>query len=676
MKKLVSIVCLSAVSLSVLSQPVQDIRPLFVNEKAVQYLPKIVAKSTYSKSSAANKVVSSSPQADVVVFYQPSYVAKYGEFEAFKRISTWFDTVNASYQAHGFNYRLSIKDMVPVESIADDVPYQDVYGEDGEIIQDGADYLFSIAALNPGSPEYSIYQEKWKADLVVYIREERPEDTVLGLAGIGGEYSSVVDQDIAPEEFTTLAHEIGHNIGMNHEEAKANVGPEYARAWMCGGNYTIMYSASPSSETLHHYSSPELSSGDEACGDESVADNARVLDENFISTTQRREGEPSSGVVTFNEVSYLGSEEEGVWLSLQRDGDLSQSATVKIFAEDETAQFGLDYTDTFVLAEFAIGAAATQVLFPVVKDGESESTESFTAHLRYPYRLSVGTSSAATLSVTDGALVGNAGLFSISGSTDLNEGDVGGFSITRVGGTGEAVLNVKALAGSAVAGSDYVEFNKQLVFVEGDVEKTLQFITVNDIKAETTESLTIEINSPRESAEYNVKSVSVNILDDDVSLEPNGGTFGLGVSSTTVSEAIGNITVNITRSDGESGDAVLRVYTVEGSALEGTDFTAIDKEVLFSEGETEKTVLIPILDDSDDDVGSSTFNIMLEGAGVEVTTGELTITLTDNDNAPPVDDIVTETSSGGGAFSIYYLLMLIGGVVSRVRTLPTTNMKP
>ena len=78
---------------------------------------------------------------------------------------------------------------------------------------------------------------------------------------------------------------------------------------------------------------------------------------------------------------------------------------------------------------------------------------------------------------------------------------------------------------------------------------------------------------------------------------------------------------------------MVRVYTVAGSAVAGTDFTAIDEELTFADGETEKTLILQILDDSDDESGDTSFDVVLEGAGVEVTTGSVTITLTDNDNS-------------------------------------------
>ena len=124
-------------------------------------------------------------------------------------------------------------------------------------------------------------------------------------------YDTLIEKQSEEELVAVLAHEVGHSLGMNHEEAKAYVGPEYARATTCGGNYTLMYSASPMAKTLHHYSSPELSSGGEACGNESTANNARVLEENFVATTQRRAGVEALGAVSFAETAFSGNEEDG-----------------------------------------------------------------------------------------------------------------------------------------------------------------------------------------------------------------------------------------------------------------------------------------------------------------------------------------------------------------------------
>lgn len=674
MKKIISTVCLSVMAASATGGTGADIRELHANESPVQFLPKIATRGTVqSYSTASTTAAKSADVADVVVFYQPSYFAKYGAYEAHKRIEAWVNTTNESYAAHGLNYRLSVSDVIPVESVADDVPYQDVVDGDGNIVQDGADYLFSLAALNEGSPEYAAYQEKWKGDLVVYVREQRPGDTVLGLAGVGGEYASMVDNDIDPEQYTTFAHEVGHNIGMNHEEAEAYVGPEYARATTCGGNYTIMYSSSPAGRTLHHYSSPDLSSGGEVCGNEEAANNARVLEENFVATTQRRAGVEALGVVSFGDTAFSGNEEDGVVIKLQRDGDLSQAASVKLFAESGTAEWGVDFVDAYVTAEFEAGASSVEVTYQMVKDSESENTESFSVAMKYAYKLSVDSADTATVIVANGAQTGTAGMFALVGPSELNEGVSGEYVVSRVGGAGEVVVNVSAVAGSAVVSSDFVALNEQLVFAEGEVEKTVTLVTVDDQKAETTEGLTIEIDSPSDTAEYDVKSVSVDIIDNDDSRET--GTFALSSSATTVSESAGSITLMVTRSEGTEGAAVVRVYTVAGSAVAGTDFTAIDEELTFADGETGKTLILQILDDSDDESGDTSFDVVLEGAGVEVTTGTVTITLTDNDNSNTGGNSGGNTDSGKSGGSTGFGFMILLGLMAIFRYSVNANKK-
>ena len=150
-----------------------DGRAAGAGETSVELLPKSSIQATDGDATA-----------DVVVFVQPSYIKKYGAYEAHKRIHAWFDIANESYTFHGHDYRLRINDVVPVESVDDETPFHDVIDEDGNITQDGAEYLFSMAALNPGNPEYDTYQTKWAADLVVYVREKRKGDRVNGTARI------------------------------------------------------------------------------------------------------------------------------------------------------------------------------------------------------------------------------------------------------------------------------------------------------------------------------------------------------------------------------------------------------------------------------------------------------------------------------------------------------------
>jgi hypothetical protein len=185
-------------------------------------------------------------------------------------------------------------------------------------------------------------------------------------------------------------------------------------------------------------------------------------------------------------------------------------------------------------------------------------------------------SNLATISITDNAEVGNAGVFSISGDTELNEGGMGEYVVSRVGGVGEAVLNIKTVDGSANSGQDFVELNQDVVFAEGEVQKTINLVTVADTIAETYESLTIEISSPSTTAEYDVKSIVVNIIDDDVVITPEVGTFALSTSETTIAESAGSITISVVRSDGSDGSASVRVRTVNGTALAGEDFTAVN----------------------------------------------------------------------------------------------------
>ncbi len=666
----VGLVLLAVVPFMALSKQ-SDVRQIRQGEVSLQELP--VAHSVshaklkqraYSLSAAQDDF----PKAELVVFYQPSYASTYGEYEMHQRIPHFIATLNEAIAAHGLeDYQVVIKDVVPVESVPDSVPYLDVLDEDGNIIQDGADYLFSVAVLNEMSlvdgewvenPEYKIYQEKWGADLVLYMREKREDDSrYLGLAGIGGESSSALDNGVDPSTYTTVAHEIGHNFGMNHEEAEAHVGPDYARAWQCGGKNTIMYSSGSPESTVRHFSDPNKENGGEACGDEEVGYNAKVLVDNFLTTTQRRDGVEVLGSVSFASTEFNGNETEGVEIVLTRTGDVSESASVKVFAENGTAVWGEDFADAYILAEFAEGESQSTVTFPVVDDGGEEGAETFGVYLQYPYKLSAGSVSTASVTVFDGDNNGAGGMISISGPTELEEGQDGTLLVSRNGGVGEIIVNVSASSEDATPGVDYVPLNKQLVFSEGEVEKSVTFTASDDLEAEMSEFVMVSVSSPNNGVTYSPESLSITILDNDA---VGAGVFGLSSQTTSVSEGAGAVSVNVSREGGFAAAELSIEVDVKGAKQ--------TLPVSFAENEMEKTVSINISDNHTDEADySMTLTLVSEDPGVTIATSEITLTIVDNDSATPPPSNGGDSSSGGGSTGILTLLLGFGVAASRFR---------
>jgi ribosomal protein L35AE/L33A len=94
------------------------------------------------------------------------------------------------------------------------------------------------------------------------------------------------------------------------------------------------------------------------------------------------------------------------------------------------------------------------------------------------------------------------------------------------------------------------------------------------------------------------------------------------------------VQVIVERSQGEDGAASVRVLSSGGSALAGSDYTAVDVTLNWAAGDgTNRIVSIPIVDDTTAE-GSETFNLTLmsaTGASIDPAGSQTTVTIAAND---------------------------------------------
>ncbi|MBD0370785.1 MAG: DUF11 domain-containing protein [Pyrinomonadaceae bacterium] len=135
-----------------------------------------------------------------------------------------------------------------------------------------------------------------------------------------------------------------------------------------------------------------------------------------------------------------------------------------------------------------------------------------------------------------------------------------------------------------------------------------------------------------------------------------GGALQFTSSTYTVAENAGSAPITIVRMGGSAGTATVLFSTSNGTATAG-DYTSASQTVTFNDGETSKTINVPIANDTTDEP-DQTINLTLSqvgGTGQLGTPSTAVLTIIDDDNPPTisVDDI--GTSEGNGGFKIFTL---------------------
>ncbi|WP_430438324.1 DUF4347 domain-containing protein [Neorhodopirellula lusitana] len=94
----------------------------------------------------------------------------------------------------------------------------------------------------------------------------------------------------------------------------------------------------------------------------------------------------------------------------------------------------------------------------------------------------------------------------------------------------------------------------------------------------------------------------------------NPGTIALQTSNVSVDEDAGTATVNVIRSGSSDGIVTVDYDTFAGTATEGSDYVRQTGTLTFADGETNKSIVVPIINDSQSE-GNEAFNITIDNVG-------------------------------------------------------------
>ncbi|MGH9278702.1 MAG: Calx-beta domain-containing protein [Acidimicrobiales bacterium] len=363
----------------------------------------------------------------------------------------------------------------------------------------------------------------------------------------------------------------------------------------------------------------------------SGASGAVVSDPTGAATIIDDEGAVTAGPSTFFSINDIMLTEgsggtTAATFTVTRSGDTSGTGSVRYLTTNGTASAPADYTAlTTTVLSFAAGETSKPVTVTVAADTVTEGDETFNLNLFGP----VG----GVLSDTAGVATVLNDEFSSFSVNDFQVAEQNGdinttFTVTRTGNVaGAASVKYNTGNGTAVAPDDYLSLGlTQLNFAVGETSKTVTVRVKGDKVTEGDENFTLNLSAAVGGAIADALGVATILNDDFAQLSIADRTIVEGNAGTTEAHFV------VTRAGATGGPASFTYATVNGSAIAGSDYSAIGATVVtLDPGETVKLVTVLVLGDVNVEP-AETFNVSLSGAVSAVITDSTGVGTITNDD--------------------------------------------
>lgn len=334
----------------------------------------------------------------------------------------------------------------------------------------------------------------------------------------------------------------------------------------------------------------------------------------------------AGSTIGFSDASYVADETfDYVPILVQRTGDEGTSVTVVFATSDGTATAGEDYEPRHFTLEILVGETDKVVRIPILQDGALEPLETFRVSLTNPSAGAIlGQRPEAAVNVKDN----DKGLQLAMNAYSVNE-DAGAIVLEVVrwdDGDAPVAVDWEIEPLTAVAGEDYVADSGTVTVEPGRVVQAFTIPIVNDAEAEVAERFRVTLINPSDGAALGTPvSALITITDTDQAVS-------FATESLKVREDAAFLELAITRGESEEPGSVL-VSTVDGNAIAGEDFAALNSRVHFEAGEQLKRLQVPLIADAVSEA-NETFTVQLSepaGAAVLGDARSLTVRILDDD---------------------------------------------
>ena len=297
-------------------------------------------------------------------------------------------------------------------------------------------------------------------------------------------------------------------------------------------------------------------------------------------------------------------------ITVLRQGATNNIAQVSYLTAAITAVTNVNYLPVSGVLTFNPGETLKTFAVPILTNNLVEGDKLVRLILSNPTGNAVLGQASSVLTIVDDNYAPGVLNFSASNYYVDENGGAAVITVTRTNGSSGIVqVGFATRDGSAVGGQDYAATNGIVAFADGETTKSFLVTVFNDLIMEDDKTLDVLLSNPVGGAQLG--SLTNSIL----TVANNNYIYGnlvLSSAGFTVVEANTNLVVTVLRKNGTAGMVKVDYLTTDGTAVNGINYKTTKGSLTFADGETTKTVVIPILRDNQVSLANKTFTFAVQ----------------------------------------------------------------